>query len=92
MDRVDIHEDYDPTGSYHLELEDGKLAAEELAAKHGQSEETGEQDSAGKTGLAEILQGVWTDSSMRGISAFILTFSTRSFTISAGARFVLFRS
>jgi hypothetical protein len=35
MDRVDLHEDYDPGSHYHLELDDGKLTAEELAAKHG---------------------------------------------------------
>jgi hypothetical protein len=35
MDRVDIHEDYDPQAHYKLELDDGKLTAEELAAKHG---------------------------------------------------------
>jgi P-loop Domain of unknown function (DUF2791) len=37
MDRTDIHEDYDPIAHYKLELEDGKLTAEELAAKHGHS-------------------------------------------------------
>ncbi len=35
MDRVDLHEDYDPVSHYRLELDDGKLTAEELAAKHG---------------------------------------------------------
>jgi hypothetical protein len=35
MDRVDIHEEYDPKAHYKLELDDGKLTAEELAAKHG---------------------------------------------------------
>lgn len=35
MDRVDIHENYDPSAHYKLELEDSKLTAEELAAKHG---------------------------------------------------------
>ncbi|MFO0554341.1 MAG: BREX system ATP-binding protein BrxD [Polyangiaceae bacterium] len=35
MDRVDIHEAYDPRAHYKLELDDGKLTAEELAAKHG---------------------------------------------------------
>lgn len=35
MDRVDIHESYDPRAHYRLELDDGKLTAEELAAKHG---------------------------------------------------------
>jgi hypothetical protein len=37
MDRVDIYEDYDPRTHYKLELDDTKLTAEELAAKHGQS-------------------------------------------------------
>lgn len=35
MDRVDIHEAYDPKDHYKLELDDAKLTAEELAAKHG---------------------------------------------------------
>ena len=35
MDRVDLHEGYDPAAHYHLELADGKLTPEELAAKHG---------------------------------------------------------
>jgi hypothetical protein len=35
IDRVDIHEAYDPREHYKLELDDGKLTAEELAAKHG---------------------------------------------------------
>jgi hypothetical protein len=43
MDRVDIHEDYDPRTHYKLELEDGKLTPEELAAKHGRSFEAADQ-------------------------------------------------
>lgn len=35
MDRVDIHEEYDPQAHYKLELDDTKLTPEELAAKHG---------------------------------------------------------
>jgi hypothetical protein len=35
MDRVDIHQDYDPAVHYKLELDDAKLTPEELAAKHG---------------------------------------------------------
>lgn len=35
MDRVDQHEAYDPLAHYKLELDDGKLTAEELSAKHG---------------------------------------------------------
>lgn len=47
MDRVDIHEAYDPKAHYKLELEDIKLTPEELAAKHGRpveepTEEAGE--------------------------------------------------
>ncbi len=45
MDRVDIHEDYDPGTHYRLELEDGKLTAEELAAKHGRSLDVAEEAS-----------------------------------------------
>ena len=41
MDRVDIHEDYDPATHYRLELDDGKLTPEELAAKHGRSDGRG---------------------------------------------------
>lgn len=43
MDRVDIHEDYDPATHYRLELEDGKLTPEELAAKHGRSMDVAEE-------------------------------------------------
>ena len=46
MDRVDIHEDYDPTTHYRLELEDGKLTPEELAAKHGRSMDVAEEEIA----------------------------------------------
>lgn len=47
LDRVDIHADYDPREHYTLELDDGKLTPEELAAKHGRpieepTEEQGE--------------------------------------------------
>ena len=46
MDRVDIHEDYDPATHYRLELEDGKLTPEELAAKHGRSMDVAEDEIA----------------------------------------------
>jgi hypothetical protein len=50
MDRVDIHESYDPRAHYELQLEDGKLTPEELAAKHGrpveQAPEEGPEDAA----------------------------------------------
>jgi len=39
MDRVDLHEDYRPSDHYKLELEDGKLTSEELAAKYGRHAE-----------------------------------------------------
>ena len=44
MDRVDIHEDYDPVTHYRLELDDGKLTAEELAAKHGRPIEEADEE------------------------------------------------
>ncbi len=37
MDRVDLHEDYDPVQHYKLELDDQKLTPEELAARHGRT-------------------------------------------------------
>lgn len=46
MDRVDIHEDYDPATHYRLELDDGKLTPEELAAKHGRSVDVAEDEAA----------------------------------------------
>lgn len=42
MDRVDIHEDYDPGALYRLDLSDEELTAEELAAKHGRAAATEE--------------------------------------------------
>lgn len=39
MDRVDQHVEYDPLQHYKLELDDGKLTPEELAAKHGRAPE-----------------------------------------------------
>jgi hypothetical protein len=47
MDRVDIHADYDPVAHYKLELEDGKLTAEELAAKHGRAVEVADAGDGG---------------------------------------------
>ena len=47
LDRVDIHEAYDPREHYKLELDDGKLTPEELAAKHGRPvEEPAEEEAA----------------------------------------------
>lgn len=40
MDRVDLHEQYDPVAHYKLALDDAKLTPEELAAKHGRALET----------------------------------------------------
>ena len=37
LDRVDQHADYDPAEHYRLDLDDDKLAPEELAAKHAVS-------------------------------------------------------
>ncbi|WP_437907570.1 BREX system ATP-binding protein BrxD [Sorangium sp. So ce327] len=46
MDRVDIHEAYDPKDHHKLELDDAKLTAEELAAKHGRPVEVATEDRA----------------------------------------------
>jgi hypothetical protein len=46
MDRVDLHEHYEPASHYRLELDDGKLTSEELAAKYGRSIEPTEDESA----------------------------------------------
>ena len=43
LDRVDLHERYDPTVSYRLDLDDSKLTSEELAAKHGRAPEAEEE-------------------------------------------------
>lgn len=37
MDRVDLHQNYDPAQHYKLELDDQKLTPEELAARHGRT-------------------------------------------------------
>ncbi len=50
MDRVDIHEDFDPAAHYRLALDDGKLTAEELAAKHGRPMDADEQEGAEESG------------------------------------------
>ena len=42
MDRVDLHERYDPTANYKLDLDDSKLTPEELAAKHGRATDIAE--------------------------------------------------
>ncbi|XYI02562.1 BREX system ATP-binding protein BrxD [Sorangium sp. So ce1128] len=44
LDRVDIHADYEPAAHYRLALDDSKLTAEELAAKHGRSVEGAETE------------------------------------------------
>ncbi len=43
MDRVDLHEAYQPSEHYQLELDDAKLTHEELAAKHGRPLELEEE-------------------------------------------------
>jgi len=52
MDRVDLHPDYEPAQHYALALDDTKLTAEELAAKHGReavdSEDSEEAPSTGR--------------------------------------------
>lgn len=54
MDRVDIHEAYDPRAHYKLELDDGKLTPEELAAKHGRPlEEAAEVPGEGSGEVSE---------------------------------------
>jgi hypothetical protein len=48
MDRVDLHEDYAPAEHYKLQLEDAKLTAEELAAKHGRPLEVADESEDGE--------------------------------------------
>lgn len=50
LDRVDIHEAYDPREHYKLELDDGKLTPEELAAKHGRPFEQPAEEEASEPG------------------------------------------
>lgn len=52
LDRVDLHEGYDPLEHYHLEMEDGKLTPEELAAKHGRPLDEEEAEEVTPTPLA----------------------------------------
>src|SRR5262245_44141700 len=53
IDRVDIHDEYDPAKHYRLELDDTKLTAEELAAKYGRSPEVAPDESADAVEPAE---------------------------------------
>jgi hypothetical protein len=53
MDRVDIHEEYDPNAHYRLELDDSKLTPEELAAKHGRSYDSAEEAEDGPVPVAD---------------------------------------
>ena len=53
MDRVDLREDFEPAAHYKLELEDGKLTPEELAAKHGKTLEPIEAEEEGEAKPAE---------------------------------------
>ncbi len=56
MDRVDIHETYDPKTHYSLELDDGKLTPEELAAKHGRPVEERAEEATEEPGRTEALE------------------------------------
>jgi hypothetical protein len=48
LDRVDQHQDFDPTAHYSFEIPDAKLTPEELAAARGTPEgESPESDGAG---------------------------------------------
>lgn len=59
LDRVDIHEAYNPREHYKLELDDGKLTPEELAAKHGRPvEEPAEEDAAEDNDANDTSQAV----------------------------------
>lgn len=53
LDRVDIHEAYDPREHYKLELDDTKLTPEELAAKHGRPVEEPTEVELGEDGDAD---------------------------------------
>jgi hypothetical protein len=55
MDRVDLHEDYNPADHYKLELQDGKLNPEELAAKLGRPVKI-ETESADQTDVEAAAQ------------------------------------
>lgn len=52
LDRVDIHEAYDPREHYKLELDDGRLTPEEMAAKHGRPVEEPAEEEAAEEGDA----------------------------------------
>ena len=50
LDRVDQHEGYDPVSHYKLELDDARLTAQELAARHGR---VGEDDAQVESAVDE---------------------------------------
>jgi hypothetical protein len=52
LDRVDVHESYDPRAHYALKLDDSKLNAEELAAKHGRPVDEGTEEQGNADGEA----------------------------------------
>jgi hypothetical protein len=54
MDRVDLHEGYDPSSLYRLDLDDGKLTSEELAAKHGRPVEVEVEADAAEASESEV--------------------------------------
>lgn len=53
LDRVDVHESYDPRAHYALKLDDSKLNVEELAAKHGRPIDEGTEKQGNADGEAE---------------------------------------
>jgi hypothetical protein len=59
LDRVDIHEAYDPREHYKLELDDAKLTAEELAAKHGRAiEEPADEEAAEESDASNVSEPI----------------------------------
>jgi hypothetical protein len=55
LDRVDIHEAYDPREHYKLEFDDSKLTPEELAAKHGRPLEAPEEEADAEEADTELV-------------------------------------
>lgn len=59
LDRVDIHEAYDPREHYKLELDDAKLTAEELAAKYGRAiEEPADEEAAEESDASNVSEPI----------------------------------
>jgi hypothetical protein len=57
MDRVDLHAEYDPRQHYSLALDDTKLTAEELAAKHGRPMDEAEEEEESAPSKGRRLDG-----------------------------------